>query len=328
MRKIIICIITISSLFLVTCDNERIKIKKITFEDTSVICEVLPPDSYNSIRFVSNAVAYTVSGSGKIYITEDGGNNWTSQISGTDLPLLNIFFLDEMNGYIVGGGNQQGIILKTTNGGSTWSLKSFQVQDKLHEIHLINNTIGFSVGQGILLKTTDGGESWNEINLGGFYNMGDIGFYDENTGFISASPASLKTIDGGNTWTELSNKDIRGSVQIVENKIAFLYTSGKIFKTVDKGNTWTVINNVPGISSFHFINECQAVAVGQRYPPLGFFPSGVLYITNDGGRSWDERLTEGIDEFYHLIDIGSPNDSTFLAVGQTNRGCVVQLILQ
>ena len=49
--------------------------------------------------------------------TTDGGISWSSQISGTNLHLYNVFFTDANNGWAVG---INGTILRTTNGGVTF----------------------------------------------------------------------------------------------------------------------------------------------------------------------------------------------------------------
>ena len=55
--------------------------------------------------------------------TTDGGINWTTQTSGTTLNLYETSFPDVNTGYVVGEG---GRILKTTNGGTTWTLSGKQ----------------------------------------------------------------------------------------------------------------------------------------------------------------------------------------------------------
>jgi photosystem II stability/assembly factor-like uncharacterized protein len=79
------------------------------------------------------------------------------------------------------------------------------------------------------------------------------------------------------------------------------------------------------MNSMYFINEYQAIGVGQWWYRLGYFPNGILYLTNDSGKSWEKKQTKGVEEFYSIEDIYFLNDSTALAVGHTNRGCLVKL---
>ena len=69
----------------------------------------------------------TAVGSGGIILrTSDGGQNWFSQTSGTTNFLYGVSFIDINNGIAVGGienfpGSHISVILKTTNGGTTWT---------------------------------------------------------------------------------------------------------------------------------------------------------------------------------------------------------------
>lgn len=54
---------------------------------------------------------------------------------------------------------------------------------------------------GVALKTTDGGETWSAIATGTTANLMKIVFRDSRNGFIYASSQGLITSDGGTTWT-------------------------------------------------------------------------------------------------------------------------------
>jgi photosystem II stability/assembly factor-like uncharacterized protein len=57
-----------------------------------------------------------VADSGIILKTNDGGQTWLPQTSGTDVALFEVFFIDAERGWIVG---DRGTILKTTTGGDS-----------------------------------------------------------------------------------------------------------------------------------------------------------------------------------------------------------------
>ncbi len=322
----------ISYLFLATImigckenENEIQHKKQITFDHVEVLYDVLPSGNYTGIHFTSQNTAYTITNNGKIFKTEDGGNTWIEQHSSTELHLHDIFFLNDLNGYIVGG-DTDGIILKTTDGGNTWKSTTFQI--RLSSIYFINETTGFASGKK-LLSTQDGGKTWNEVDLE-YFAYGGINFFDGKTGFLAAGNILLKTIDGGSSWEvvdKISNiigTNTIGKIQINKG-VAYLRLNGdKMYRTSDKGNTWQILN-VPIISgSVHFINEHQAIGVGQRWYELGYYPDGLLCVTNDGGKHWDEKYFPAT-EFYIINDIAFLNDSTALAIGNSSQGCIIKL---
>lgn len=333
MKKRIIIVTIIFSLFILGCDNESVDTgDKITLDNMNVECGVLPAGTYTAIRFTSQSIAYTTTNNGKIFKTEDGGNIWVQQESAIDMRLNEMFFFDDSNGYIVGGDGvtNEGIILKTIDGGNTWESKNLLSQ--LFSIYFINNMIGYAAGQK-LFKTQNGGETWNEINLG-YQEYSSIIFFDESTGLLTATVSQtlervvLKTMDGGIHWEELNNVNLEHNtirkIQIQEGITYMVSNSGKIFKTSDKGNSWQTIDS-PLFNSSYFINERQAVGVSQWWPN-GFFSHGVIYITNDGGQHW-EMKDFSPNDFFTINDIDFLNNSVAFAVGQT-RGCVINIRLK
>ncbi|WP_080903392.1 YCF48-related protein [Parabacteroides sp. Marseille-P3160] len=297
--------------------------KKISFDKTEVLYNILPPGTYTAIRFISQNIAYTITNNGGIFKTENGGETWIQQDSGTELYLYDMFFSDDLNGYIVGG-QSDGIILRTTNGGKTWLSSHFQ--ESLSSIYFINKTTGFAAGKK-LFRTKDDGKTWDEIDLG-YFAYSSINFFDENNGLLTAvtpkpfQSVLLKTTDKGNHWFILDNIVKSGEIQVLNN-LVFLHSYSNIFKTSDRGNTWETII-YPASGPVHFLNEWQAIGVGQHWYELGYFPNGMLCITNDGGKHWEEKLFSA-EEFLSINDIDFPNDSTALAIGNSPQGCIIKL---
>ena len=68
---------------------------------------------------------------GQVRRTTDGGQNWTTQISGTFSYLLSVSFIDANSGWIA---TIDGTILRTTNGGIDWALESIGLTVSLRSI--------------------------------------------------------------------------------------------------------------------------------------------------------------------------------------------------
>ena len=101
---------------------------------------------------------------------------------GLSTTLLDVTFLDDMIGWAVA---TNGAILKSINGGQSWSSQDSGTTNTLHSIDLINASSGWIVGdKGTALKTSDGGNTWDFIPLGTSSSLRDVTFIDEKAGWI------------------------------------------------------------------------------------------------------------------------------------------------
>lgn len=91
----------------------------------------------------------------------DGKRNWVTQTSGVETDLLDITFPSPSIGWAVG---QAGTILRTTNGGITWSKIPSPTGDDLVRVTARDGLVARVVTRGgQVLATTDGGNSWSAL---------------------------------------------------------------------------------------------------------------------------------------------------------------------
>ena len=82
-------------------------------------------------------------------------SQWIQQPSPTTNLLRSVCFIDENTGFIVG---EFGTILKTTNGGTTWTSISSGTGNTLYSVKFPDATTGYIAGDnGTIMKTADGG---------------------------------------------------------------------------------------------------------------------------------------------------------------------------
>jgi hypothetical protein len=108
------------------------------------------------------------------------------------MDLQSVFFTDSNNGWAVGFG---GVILNTTNGGTSWHFQNSGITSHLYSVHFSNADIGWTAGSAVL-KTVNGGQNWftQTVPFGG----NDLFFIDTNKGWLVGYAGKiLKTIDGG-----------------------------------------------------------------------------------------------------------------------------------
>lgn len=158
-----------------------------------------------------------------------------------DALYFDLTFISETTGFAI----SQGFVVKTTDGGTTWTSITLPVNATLKKIQFADTNTGYIIGGdnnfGVLLKTTDGGQSWAAINLNTLESPSGMFFLNTDTGFITGKNLFAKTTDGGQTWTSLKSNGFRmfQDVNFKNNKEGYVTSSGGIFfKTMDGGNSW------------------------------------------------------------------------------------------
>lgn len=113
-----------------------------------------------------------------------------------------IVMTDDMTGYITG----YGVVMKTTDGGSTWSYLDIR-NDNFTGIHIIGNEIWVCGIAGSIFHSTDNGNTWDKQRNGnsvtnGNFTLKDIYFADNMLGWaVGEKGLVIQTTDGGNNWT-------------------------------------------------------------------------------------------------------------------------------
>jgi hypothetical protein len=130
--------------------------------------------------------------------------------------LFDVFFIDEFNGWAIGGTNNFQIIIYTTNGGTNWNVRSNQTGNWLYSVYFVDALNGWISGEnGTILHTTNGGNTWLNKNSGVNLMLESIFFTDYNNGWISGeSGLILHTTDGGNTWNNQDSNTNRNLYNI------------------------------------------------------------------------------------------------------------------
>ena len=149
------------------------------------------------------AVGGDGAGNGSILRTTDG-TNFTASVTAPFLTDLNcVHFPTANRGYIAGN---SGTILKSINGGATWTTSPAGVTTPFFGIYFTDSITGYAVGAGIY-KTVNGGTSWTPQVSPTSVALYSVFFINSTTGYICGhGGVVLKTINGGGTWTtEISN---------------------------------------------------------------------------------------------------------------------------
>ena len=136
----------------------------------------------------------------KLFRSNDGGQNWAAQTSGTTNQLRAVWLADANTGTVVG---DQGTILRTTDGGQNWASQVSGVSEILLGVSFTDASNGTAVGQlGTIVRTTDGGQTWTREESGTNQDLYNVSFIDTNTGnAVGGFGAILRTSAQGPTPT-------------------------------------------------------------------------------------------------------------------------------
>lgn len=227
----------------------------------------------------------TYDGGMTLFMTTDGGNNWTEMPIGFNFEPKLVKFYDHNNGIIIGSQH----MIKTRDGGATWQIDNvtaiydFIVEDIEYRSADKIFAVGISWLENSILTTDDGGISWETISINEFREAFDICFIDDNTAFLACLNAILKSTDGGNTWATVTTNNPNwmyiGSICFPSQEVGYAVGNGKfenMLKTTDGGDTWNpVVTNVSsGLNSVWFSDNDNGLVFGE---------GGVLLKTTSGG---------------------------------------------
>ena len=143
-------------------------------------------------------------GQGFIAYSIDGGDTWQLQKRDSIYDFFGLKFKDSLNGIVVGGNDStnNGIVMKTQNGGQTWQTVTIPSQTKiLRALEWVGNHL-WAVGRnGIIIHSSNNGTSWSTQLSYVDTTLFDVDFADTLHGLISGNGRVLYTNNGGNTWT-------------------------------------------------------------------------------------------------------------------------------
>lgn len=279
--------------------------------DFGYFANPLLPRDFRTAAYLSEDRVLIGGASGVILVSEDGGATWGAVESGVSARIRDFDFVNDQIGYAAG---RDGIVVKTTDGGNSWSLPlETGTETNLTDLSFVNENLGFASGEGgLIIKTTDGGETWQTLDTGVTRALNRVYFLDENIGFAAGFVTFIKTTDGGTSWSSLSAGTVANFTALTfsDEQTGFVAgTSGRISRTTDGGVTWVLLN--AGISSN--INQ-----ISFSDPQTGWLvgAGGILYKSEDGGASWSLQSTNTEDELFGVAPL---DGSSVIAVGANDR---------
>jgi len=209
--------------------------------------------------------------------TSDAGLTWnTFSLGGMNEIVSDVCFTNFNTGYGVG---PSGKIIKTTNGGSSWTSLSSGTSENLNSICFTDSVTGYVVGNNIILKTIDGGINWTSQSMATSGELLSVYFPSFEAGYIvSVGGIILKTINGGGLGFNengISSKFLKVFPNPATDKIT-------VSSSAITGNSQLSIFNVSGEK----VMERQLTNTETQLD-IGALPRGVYFV-----RVQDEKRVE------------------------------------
>jgi photosystem II stability/assembly factor-like uncharacterized protein len=257
-----------------------------------------------------DGTVYAVGSKASLLISTDKGKTWTldtiHERNGDalfqDRDLYSIRFApDGKIGWIVG---EDGLILKTEDGGKTWAAQASGNPNSLFKIAVIDAQNAVAVGDnGAIVHTTDGGAHWQTVKSPKEVTLFDVFFADPKDGWSVGEFSSIfKTSDGGQTWALVYGGNTTDFTVGPFLTISFTDPqhgmaaglAGGIMVTSDGGKTWTAQQLPDQVGSY-------AVAIDSS--------NKKVWLGGTGGRMFDQTA----DGSWRTADRASFHDITDIA---------------
>ena len=204
-----------------------------------------------------------------------------------------------------------GLIMRTTNGGTSWTMISSGTSKYLSKIYFADANTGWICGEnGIVLRTTDHGVHWQTIETGAG-SLSSICFSGTSTGWACGDNGMIiKTTDGGLNWDSKNSgtTEYLGDICFTSATVGYIVGSqGVILKTINGGNIWARQTSTT-------TKQLMCIrAVGTSIFAFGL--NGTVLKSNDAGSTW-LTSNNGISTDIYYADVADANN--IWAVGPSN----------
>ncbi|MFN5133840.1 MAG: WD40/YVTN/BNR-like repeat-containing protein [Chitinophagaceae bacterium] len=301
--------------------------------------------SIRGLSVVSDNILWASGSKGTVARSLDGGKTFQWMIvKGFEKRDFRDVEAFDANTAIIMTVDTPAIILKTTDGGTTWR-KVFE--DKrpgmfLDAMEFWNNSSGIVVGDPInnklfIARTFDGGETWRGLPEANYPEAakGEAMFASSGTNVVKLNKQEAVFVTGGKK-SRLFIRDLKIDLPIVQGKD---FTGANSIAVYDEKNMVIVGGDFTKDTS-RFMNCVLTKNKGQSFiipatPPFGY-RSCVIYISKnklitcgttgvdvseDGGNNWRNVSASG----FHVVQKAKKGKAVFLA---GSRGRIAKLIWQ
>jgi photosystem II stability/assembly factor-like uncharacterized protein len=249
------------------------------------------PDPLIRVQLFSSRIAWIVRNSG-LYKTDDAGTHWqriaVPALDNREGAIWGVYFRNDQIGWVVGG--------------------KYEARPTIPEVNNALSDDRERVLVGCILKTTDGGKTWQtqEIN-GRIGRFTEILFWNDNIGMAFGDAGYMLTANGGTHWADIGKslkidktgdrRSVLSAFFINQDHGWVLLGGSELMVTSDAGKSWRSVADSRGaqpdnLAEVTFLTVNDGLAISDR------LTGGKLFKTIDGGKTWNQILTE--EKFYFM----------------------------
>ena len=250
------------------------------------------PDLF-SIEFVDGQTGWAAGAAGTIYLTRDGGSNWTRQPINVPFQLFGLAAVSREAAFVVGDNRT---FYETVDGREWGPIQDPRSETGSEERIHTDDTTELAMTSYAVEFAPDGKTGWL---------VGDLS-------------KVIKTEDGGRTWTSYSKKAQDASLQTLHgldvlsaDAMFAVGQSGAAVKTLDGGESWTLMET----GSFEELNDVEFAADEQSGWIVG--SSGAVFVTTNGGGSWVQQVSNASGADLYALAVSSPSEAWIAGSGGT-----------
>ncbi|MFJ2363490.1 WD40/YVTN/BNR-like repeat-containing protein [Pseudomonas sp. NPDC087697] len=217
------------------------------------------------VRFIDDGEGWAVGHAGVVLHTRDGGLTWSKQLDGVqaadielqeakrsddaqkiaqaqqlvddgpDKPLLDLFFLDAKNGWVVGA---YGLAFVTHDGGLSWQSIRSRIDNPsglhLYAIERVGADLFVAGEQGTLLRSSNEGQTFE--SLASPYEGTTFGLQATHSGSILAfglRGKAFESRDRGDTWQRLDTLQpvtLTSGLRLDDGSVLLADESGRVLR--------------------------------------------------------------------------------------------------
>ncbi len=252
-------------------------------------------------------LAYAPGPTGAIGVTADGGQTWGALTANTPDTVVDVSFPNASTGYAV---DSSGLVLKTVNGGATWTqLDSGRGAAKA--ILAPSASTVLLIGSGI--RRSANGETFDRLSgLAGGAVLRDVDQAGRAV-FAWGAKTILASTNGGQTWTRVRKPGPRLSLfdlDFVTSEVGFLVdTAGRLYRTTNRGRRWTELVSLGTDAGF----DLSFFSANAGYVATRSSSGIVVMRTSDGARTFAPQLVDAGSQALHGLLATGPSTALLAA---------------